>query len=103
MPAWANFFLGELGASATLTGLVFVAVSINLSKIMVSTHLQVTILRRIEPMYRPSFLIMVGLYELAIVLFLVGGVSLLVGQSAGLYWVRRRLGADDRNQPLASF
>ena len=34
MSGWENFFLGELGASAALTGLVFVGVSINLTKIM---------------------------------------------------------------------
>jgi hypothetical protein len=31
---WTNFFVAELGASATLTGLLFVAVSINLSRIL---------------------------------------------------------------------
>jgi hypothetical protein len=31
---WSNFFSAEAGASATLTGLIFVAVSINLSKIV---------------------------------------------------------------------
>ncbi len=34
MNGWENFFLGELGASAALTGLVFVGISINLKKIM---------------------------------------------------------------------
>ena len=33
---WENFFIGELGASAVLTGLVFVGNSINLKKIMES-------------------------------------------------------------------
>jgi hypothetical protein len=31
---WANFFVAEVGASAALTGLVVVAISINLSKIL---------------------------------------------------------------------
>lgn len=39
MNAWENFFVGELGASAALTGLVFVGVSINLTKIMDSSNL----------------------------------------------------------------
>jgi L-asparagine transporter-like permease len=39
MNGWENFFVGELGASAALTGLVFVGVSINLTKIMTSSHL----------------------------------------------------------------
>ncbi len=32
--AWANFFVAEVGASAALTGLVVVAISINLSRIL---------------------------------------------------------------------
>jgi modulator of FtsH protease len=32
--AWSNFLIAEAGAAATLTGLVFVAVSINLPKII---------------------------------------------------------------------
>ena len=39
MSGWENFFVGELGASAALTGLVFVGVSINLTKIMASSNL----------------------------------------------------------------
>jgi hypothetical protein len=39
MIGWENFFMGELGASAALTGLVFVGVSINLTKIVASSHL----------------------------------------------------------------
>jgi len=39
MSGWENFFVGELGASAALTGLVFVGVSINLTKIMASSYL----------------------------------------------------------------
>ena len=31
---WANFFAAEVGASATLTGLLVVAISINLSRIL---------------------------------------------------------------------
>ena len=39
MNGWENFFVGELGSSAALTGMVFVGVSINLTKIMTSSHL----------------------------------------------------------------
>jgi modulator of FtsH protease len=34
MPGWDNFFVAELGASAALTGLLFVAVSINLTRVL---------------------------------------------------------------------
>jgi modulator of FtsH protease len=34
MPGWDNFFVAEAGASAALTGLLFVAVSINLTRIL---------------------------------------------------------------------
>jgi hypothetical protein len=36
---WANFFVAEAGAAAALSGLVFVAVSINLTRIMDIRHL----------------------------------------------------------------
>lgn len=39
MEAWGNFFIAQVGASAALTGLVFVSVSISLSKILASPHL----------------------------------------------------------------
>lgn len=39
MSGWENFFLGQLSASAALAGLVFVAISINLKKIMASSYL----------------------------------------------------------------
>ena len=39
MSGWENFFLGELGASAALTGLIFVGISINLRTIMRSSWL----------------------------------------------------------------
>ncbi len=34
MSGWENFFIAEVGASAALTGLIFVAVSINLTRIL---------------------------------------------------------------------
>jgi hypothetical protein len=37
--AWSGFFSAEVGASASLAGLIFVAVSINLAQIVKETHL----------------------------------------------------------------
>jgi modulator of FtsH protease len=34
MSGWENFFIAEVGASAALTGLIFVGVSINLTRIL---------------------------------------------------------------------
>ena len=39
MQPWSNFFVAELGAAATLTGLLFIAVSINLARILQFPHL----------------------------------------------------------------
>ncbi|HLH60991.1 MAG TPA: hypothetical protein VKV20_04845 [Ktedonobacteraceae bacterium] len=39
MMGWENFFIAEVGASAALTGLIFVGVSINLSRILSSPNL----------------------------------------------------------------
>ena len=39
MAAWNNFFFAQVGASAALVGLIFVAVSINLTKILASPRL----------------------------------------------------------------
>jgi hypothetical protein len=39
MTGWDNFFLRSLGASAALTGLIFVGVSINHTRIMASPYL----------------------------------------------------------------
>lgn len=34
MPSWESFFTAEVGASAALAGLIFVGVSINLTRII---------------------------------------------------------------------
>lgn len=39
MPGWDNFFIAQVGASAALVGLVFVGISLNLTKIMSSGYL----------------------------------------------------------------
>ena len=37
--AWSTFFAATLGAAATLAGLLFVAVSINLDRVLLNTRL----------------------------------------------------------------
>jgi len=39
LQSWSNFFVAELGAAAALAGLLFVAVSINLTRILQFPHL----------------------------------------------------------------
>jgi len=39
MDGWENFFLAQVGASAALVGLIFVAVSISLAKILATARL----------------------------------------------------------------
>ena len=39
MSEWGNFFIAQVGASATLAGLVFIGVSINLTKIVAASRL----------------------------------------------------------------
>src|SRR5271170_7159205 len=39
LSGWENFFVAEAGASAALAGLLFVAVSINLTRILAFPHL----------------------------------------------------------------
>src|SRR6185437_13962675 len=39
MEAWGDFFIAQVGASAALAGLIFVAVSLNLTKILALSHL----------------------------------------------------------------
>ncbi|MEJ0007582.1 MAG: hypothetical protein WDM77_14760 [Steroidobacteraceae bacterium] len=41
MEAWHDFFVAQVGASSALTGLLFVAVSINLTRILEFAHLPI--------------------------------------------------------------
>jgi hypothetical protein len=64
---WDNFFVAEAGASAALAGLLFVALSINLQRIMSLPTLPG---RAAE-----------GLVSL------IAGISLLLGAGGGLHWI----------------
>jgi hypothetical protein len=56
MSGWENFFLGELGASAALAGLIFVGLSINLRKIMELSHLPNRVLEALVVLVTVVFL-----------------------------------------------
>ncbi len=99
---WANFFVATAGAAAALAGLLFVAVSISLGRIVASPHLA----------YRASETLMLFLGVLIIAIFgLVpsqGRVALgcEVGATALVLWitaVRRQTRAlrDPTLEPLA--
>jgi hypothetical protein len=133
---WGELFLAEAGASAALTGLLFVAISINLTKILevrglvgrageaivllvavlivstlvlvpdqpraaLGTELLVTgllawsilvviharaVRGRIGPL-RPVLVGRIVMAQVAVLPFLVAGVSLLLQAGGGLYWL----------------
>jgi hypothetical protein len=133
---WAELFLAEAGASAALAGLLFVAISINLTKILevrglvgrageaivllvavlivstlvlvpdqpgvaLGTELLVTgllawsilvviHLKAVRGRIGPSRPVLVGrvvMAQVAVLPFLVAGVSLLLEAGGGLYWL----------------
>jgi hypothetical protein len=133
---WEELFLAEAGASAALAGLLFVAISINLTKILevrglvgrageaivllvavlvvstlvlvpdqprvaLGTELLVTRLlawsilvvihvRAVRGRVGPSHPVLVGrvvMAQVAVLPFLVAGVSLLLRAGGGLYWL----------------
>ncbi len=136
MSGWENFFIAEVGASAALTGLIFVGVSINLARILsfpklpnrallalvilltilvmsslllvpgqslllvggevlivglvswtLVLGLDVSILRATEPRYRRSFVLNIALSQLAVLPYLIAGLTVLLSGAAGLYWL----------------
>jgi modulator of FtsH protease len=72
MQGWSNFFAGELGAAAALTGLLFVAVSINLARILQFPHLPT----------RAAETLLALLSVLVVCTF-----ALIPGQTAGAYGI----------------
>ena len=131
-----SFFLGQLGATAALGGLLFVAISINVAKIVevagladravlsllillavlvvaalmlmpdqspLAMGLEVVIVmllvivggtvlglrgvRNTEAVHRGNAVVGLAGFELACLICLVGGVFLVAGSVAGLYWL----------------
>jgi hypothetical protein len=65
---WHDLFVASAGAAAALTGLIFVAVSINLAPLAWSLVPLLVILGSTVPM-------------------IAAGISLLAGAGGGLYWL----------------
>jgi hypothetical protein len=136
MIGWENFFIAEFGASAVLTGLIFVGVSINLTRILsipglanrallaltlllailvvsslllvpgqslllvgidvlltglaawtIVWMLDISILRSMESRYRRPYVINMVLSQLAVLLYIIAGITVLVSGAGGLYWL----------------
>ena len=136
MIGWENFFIAEVGASAVLTGLIFVGVSINLTRILsipglanrallaltlllailvvsslllvpgqslllvgidvlltglaawtIVWMLDISILRSMESRYRRPYVINMVLSQLAVLLYIIAGITVLVSGAGGLYWL----------------
>jgi hypothetical protein len=136
LSGWSAFFTAQLAASATLAGLLFVGLSLNLVKILanrslpnralagfcvllaillvsslvllpgqslgllgaeilavglllwgVVTFLDLNALRRSQSEHRRHFVRHLLCFQVAAAPYLIGGVVLLTGAPAGLYWV----------------
>ena len=85
--AWQNFFVISGGASAALTGLVFVAVSLNVDRILTSTGLRKlaaqTLLLLMTPLIMSIVLVIpIPRAWIAGVLCIIGGALLALGMFA---------------------
>jgi hypothetical protein len=88
---WDNFFVAEAGASAALTGLIFVAVSINLSRILSFPHLPgraAQALLVLTPVLLTSTFSLVPGQSLQLLGAEIGGVGLVA--ILGMSWVQIR-------------
>jgi hypothetical protein len=70
MDVWENFFLAQVGASAALTGLIFVSVSINLKKIL-----------QYSKLVNRAFQVLAVLLQILV----VSSLALVPGQSAAAF------------------
>ncbi|HXZ03198.1 MAG TPA: hypothetical protein VEH81_00115 [Ktedonobacteraceae bacterium] len=136
MNGWENFFIAQVGASAALLGLIFVGVSINLTRILslpglpnrallaliilltilivsslllvpgqtltlvgieilviglfvwiTVTSIDVNILRTRKRQYRMPYIVNIVLTQLALLPYIVAGISVLTHGAGGLYWL----------------
>jgi len=61
MESWGNFFAAEVGAAATLTGLLFVAISINLTRVLQLPYLPLRALEALAALMSVLFVSTIGL------------------------------------------
>jgi hypothetical protein len=86
MPRWEAFFAAQLAAAATLAGLLFVGVSLNLTKILANPSLPG---RALSGFY----LLLANLIVASLMLMpdqpraAIGGGLVLAGSDGGFYWV----------------
>src|SRR5215212_5545579 len=92
MDEWHDFFLAQAGAAGVLTGLVFVAASINLQQIvsepgsgLPGRAAEALIL--LVGVLTASVLLRVALGQIATLPLVVAGFAVLVGGLGGLYWL----------------
>jgi hypothetical protein len=81
MPSWDNFFVAQLGASAALTGLLFVGISINMTKIIAFPSLLTRALKALSLLV--LILVVASLMLVPGQPPLVGGVEMLVTALGG--------------------
>ena len=117
MEGWGEFYVGEVGAAAALAGLLFVAISINIEKILAvatlparaaqtllivtsalvivyavllcSGAVQVATLRHFRAAEGPLVWLVVPTSVLVLVTVpgVVGAILLITGNSVGAYWI----------------
>ena len=61
METWSNFFAAEVGAAATLTGLLFVAISINLTRVLQFSYLPLRAFEALATLMSVLFIATIGL------------------------------------------
>src|SRR6202167_3453014 len=99
---WANFFVAEVGAAAALSGLIIVAISINLQRILSFPQLPGRAAEMLMMLVGALLACSVGLVP-AQPMKLLGVEILAAGllMTAAPIWIQMRALMNVKNQPLA--